>query len=201
LNRVVALVEGRRYELDEVGPVRDGTVQFIFERNRVTLRPANVLTQRGEQHGSARRFDEALDAFRAAAEADPFDPHSRYQEGLTLLQLRRYAEAAASYETTEELAPGWFHCRADLWLAQQLTLGNVEHETFLTLHALDDGSQSPKEKVALAEQALAHTPDLAPLHVVRGKYLARLGQMRSRKAAIATRSFLRLQPMRKGIGY
>src|SRR5262249_25336016 len=39
-NRVVAVVEGRHYELDEVTDVRGVRVQFAFERNRPTLRPA-----------------------------------------------------------------------------------------------------------------------------------------------------------------
>src|SRR5262249_56080 len=59
LNGVVAVVDGRRYELDEVGAVRDGRVQFLFERNRITLRPATVLTERGEEQGSAGRYEEA----------------------------------------------------------------------------------------------------------------------------------------------
>jgi len=176
LNRVVAVVEDRRYEPDEVGPLRDQRVQFVFERNRITLRPAAVLTRRGGQHGSAGRYDEALDAFCAAAAADPFDPHARYQEGLTLLHLQRYVDAVASYEATEELAPGWFHCRTDLWLAQQLVLGNLDHETLLPLHILEDGPMPPEEKVRLAEQALVRTPQLALLHLLRGKNLARLGR-------------------------
>src|SRR5207249_3748491 len=94
----------------------------------------------------------------------------------TLLHLQRYVDAVASYEATEELAPGWFHCRTDLWLAQQLVLGNLDHETLLPLHILEDGPMPPEEKVRLAEQALVRTPQLALLHLLRGKNLARLGR-------------------------
>jgi tetratricopeptide (TPR) repeat protein len=183
LNRVVAVVDGRHYELDEVGPIRVGKVQLVFERNRVTLRPATVLTQQGETLGGASRYEEALDAFRAAARSDPLDPHARYEEGLTLLYLRRYAEAVDSYEAAEGLAPGWFHCRADLWLARELALGHLGHELFLALRALEDGSLPPAEKVRLAEQGLGAAPGLMPLHLFRGKGLAGLGRVREAEAA------------------
>jgi tetratricopeptide (TPR) repeat protein len=183
LNRVVAVVDGRRYELDEVGPVREGRVQFVFKRNRITLRPAAVLTERGEKQGSAGRFDEALADFRAAGNADPFDPHSRYEAGLTILHLGRYAEAVEMYEKTEELAPGWFHCRADLWLARHLEAGELGQESFLALYMLEDGPLPPKEKVRLAGQALVRTPHLALLHLCRGKNLAQLGKMREAQDA------------------
>ncbi len=183
LNRVVAVVEGRRYELDEVRPVENQHVQFVFERNRITLRPATAATERGEQLGSAGRYDEALEAFRAAAAADPFDPHARYQEGLSLLHLQRYADAVEAYEATEELAPGWFHCRADLWLARQLALGDIGHETFLALHLLEDGGLPPAEQADLAAQALGRTPDLAPLHLLHGQGLSRLGRTDEAQAA------------------
>jgi hypothetical protein len=151
LNRVVAVVDGQRYEVDEPGALGDH-IQFIFERNRITLQPARALTTDGERLGNEGRFDDALATFEAAAKADPFDPHCRYQAGLTLLHLGRYADAVASYEATEALAPGWFHCRSDLWLAQQLTLGQVDQETWLALQVLDDGAIPPHEKVRLAAE-------------------------------------------------
>jgi tetratricopeptide (TPR) repeat protein len=142
-----------------------------------------VLAQQGEKYGSAGKFAEALEAFSAATAADPFDPHSHYLRGLTLLNLRRYAEAVVSYRTTEHLAPGWFHCRADLWLAEQLALGEVSHEVFLALHLLEDGQETPEEKVCLAEQVLANAPGLAPLHFLRGKSLVQLGRLPDARAA------------------
>ena len=56
LNRVVAVTNGATVEVDEVRPVGDFQVQFVFERNRITLRPAVVHTQRGEELGSALRL-------------------------------------------------------------------------------------------------------------------------------------------------
>jgi tetratricopeptide (TPR) repeat protein len=171
LNRVVVTVEGKRYEMDEVAGGREGSVQFAFERNRMTLRPCEVLTERGKEAGGQGRFDEALGLFREAGRADRYAPEPRYQAGWTLLHLQRYPEAVDSYDETERLAPGWFHCRSDLWLAQQLALGKLPHELFLLCGALEDGPLDPEAKVRLAEQGLARAPDLALLHYHHGKNL------------------------------
>ena len=186
LNRVVLGVDGKRMELDDVlaGGVA-GRVQFAFERNRLTLKPCQALTAHGQKQGAAGRFDAALNLFRAAADADRFAPQPHYEAGLTLLYLQRYAEAVESYETTEQLAPGWFHCRADLWLAQQLWLGQVPQEVFMICHALEDGPGSPLEKVRLARKGLAQCPDLALLHLGLGKNLR--AQQQGKEAAAAYR--------------
>ena len=182
LNRVVAVIEGRRLELDEV-PRPEGRIQFHFERNRLTLRPAEKHTERGEQLANRGQFEEALAAFREAAAADRFAPHPHYLAGLTLLHIERYGQAVEAYEATEERAPGWFSCRADLWLARQLALGRLDHRAFLAVRALEDGPEPPADKVRLAETALGLFPDLAPLHLFRGKGLAALRRAEEARAA------------------
>jgi tetratricopeptide (TPR) repeat protein len=183
LNRVVCEVDGRRMELDEGVAARPKHARFLFERDRLALRPAEEWTRRGQEAGAAGRHEEALEHFRRAAAADRFDPHSRYQSGLALLHLRRYADAVAAYEQTEALAPGWFHCRSDLWLARQLASGRFNHPVLLLYHVLEDGSRPPQEKLRLAEEALGRAPDLAFLHEARGKTLVALGRRDEAAAA------------------
>lgn len=182
-NRVVAVVDGHRYELANVPPIKDSRLQFVFERDRITLRPATVQTQRGEERATQGKYDEALGLFRAAAQADRHDPHSRYLQGLALLHLERYTEAVECYESVEELAPGWFRCRADLWLAQELAMGRLDHEVFTSLLLLEDGPAQPAEKLKLAEAMLAGVPNLAALHLQHGQALARLGRRPDAAAA------------------
>ncbi len=182
-NRVIADVDGRRFEMDEVLTGTPGRVQFAFERNRLTLRPAQVLTERGKQAAGAGNFEEALDLFRQAARADRWAPDPHYQAGLTLLYLERYEEGAAQYEETEELAPGWFHCRSHLWLARQLALGRLNQAVFRLYHVLEDGPLSPRQKVDMAERALRQVPALAFIHRARGKALQALGQPAGAEAA------------------
>jgi tetratricopeptide (TPR) repeat protein len=184
LNRVVAGVDGITFEVDEVQPVGDVRVQFVFERNRITLRPATVHTERGGELGSAGRHEEALAAFREAAVADPFDPHCRYLEAFTLLHLGRYADAADAYRRVEELAPGWFQCRADLWVADQLVVGRLDAQDFTVLHLLEDAPAPPAQKVELAEQLLARRPGLPPAHLHLGKNRARAGRVADARAAL-----------------
>ena len=183
-NRVVAVVGGDAFEVDEVRPGRDLRVQFVFERNRVTLRPAVVWAERGEQLGAAGRHEGALAAFERAAGADPFDPHARYLRAFTLLHLGRYADAADGYRQVEDLAPGWFHCRADAWVADRLALGQLDHDDFLMLTFLEDGPQPPSEKVAAADRLLARRSGLPAAHLHQGKALARLGRTADARAAL-----------------
>src|SRR5262249_49505669 len=89
------------------------------------------------------------------------------------------------YQKTEELAPGWFHCRRYQWLARQLVEGRLDHDTFLTLQALDGSrrDRTPDAKVALAREALARTPDAAWLYLCLGGYLKRLQQTQEAEEA------------------
>jgi tetratricopeptide (TPR) repeat protein len=183
LNRVVIEVDGQQFELDEAPPLGDKRIRFVFERNRLSLRRAQAWLSRGEQLGGAGDFVQALIAFQQAAQADRYDPHPRYLEALTLLHLRRYADAVSSYTATEALAPGWFHCRADHWLAQQLAHGQLGHDVFVIIYELEDGPQPPEAKAQLAERALQQTPALAPLLLLYGKNLAQLGRAAAAEAA------------------
>jgi len=183
LNRIIAVVDGVRYEMDEVTPIEGKKIQFVYERNRIRLHPAVELTRRGEEFGKQGRNEDALGQFRDAAKADPFDPHSRYLEGFALLHLQRPVEAVESYQVTEELAPGWFHCRSDLWFAQQMVLSNIGHEVFLSLVALEDGPQPPAEKISLADLVLQRYPKVPQAYLHRGKSLVRLGREQDAKAA------------------
>ena len=160
-------------ELDQLQPSENLHVQFVFERNRLTLRPAEFLTEQGKELGSSGRHEEALAIFREARQADRFDPHGRYLEAFTLLQLGQYADAVAVYQQVEELAPGWFHCREDAWLAEQLLLGRLDHQDLLLLGTLEDGPDSPKKKVAVAQELITRRPDLPAAYLHLGKNQAR----------------------------
>ena len=183
-NRVIATLEdGTTCELDEVTDL-GGRIRFSFQRDRITLRRANALVEEGEQLGAVGQLDEALAKFEEAAALDPQFAHACYQQGFTLCVLRRYAEAIEAYRATEALAPGWFHCRADLWIAEQLAAGTLDHETFETLRELQDGPGEPADKLALADRAVAKAPHVAGLRLERGRVLARLGRHEDARAAL-----------------
>lgn len=168
LRVVVEVPGGHLVELCEAEPA--GRVRFAFRRNRATLLPSSSWTARGEALGRAGKFEQALDAFEEAARADRHDPHPRYQAAVTLLHLERYHPALEAYAQAETLAPGWFHVRAYLWLAEAAARGRVPHEALELALRLDDG---PPEVAALeqVEGALREAPGLALLHLARGRIL------------------------------
>jgi tetratricopeptide (TPR) repeat protein len=181
LVRLIARSNDARWELDEVViPEKEGHVRFDFYRNRITLQPALYELDQADKLWASGQVDKAFSALLAASRADEFEPQSWYQMGVILLYMQAYPQAVVSYQKTEELAPGWFHCRRYLWLARQLAQGKLEHDTFLTLQALDGSREdrTPAGKVELAREALARTPEVSWLYLCLGGYLKEQKQLR-----------------------
>lgn len=183
-NRLVAMIGDRRVEIDEIDDrAVNGPVRFVFERNRRTLRPAIAAAERGSKLGGEGEHAAALEQFLLGADADAYDPHCRYEAAFAMLHLRRYAEAAALYAEVEQLAPGWFHARADQWLAEQLAAGRFGHATFVLVHVLQDGPAPPAEKLQVADAAIARGAVPPVVQLLRGKQLLRLGRVKEAVAA------------------
>jgi tetratricopeptide (TPR) repeat protein len=181
LCRVVAEVDG---ELVEIPDLRPSTkhARFVFVRNRVTLQRSSVAVAAGVAAGEAGDFEGALAHFERAAAADRFDPWPSYHGGHTQIRLRRYREAVESFRRTEELAPGWYHCRAGRWMATELVAGALDHGLFERISALVDGALPPDRALAEARRALAQK-ELGVIHLVAGDALARLDRGTEAEAA------------------
>lgn len=174
-NRVVAVIGEEIFELEDLPHIESSRVRFQFERDRVPLTLAEDYIALGSQRASEGEYEEALECFERAAQVDPFHPQAAYLRGLTLLHLHRYEEAVQGYVRTEELAPGWFHCRADLALARALVAGRITHETFLDIERLD-GEKADADLLRRAEEALLREPGLPVLHLLHGRVLAAMGR-------------------------
>lgn len=183
LNRVIVNIEGQRKELDELLVGMQGKVQFAIVRNRLTLAPAQSLTDQGEKLANQGRFEAALQLFGQAARADLYDPQCHYQAAFTLLYLQRYADARQEFQRVAELAPGWFQCGSGAWLAEQMRDGKVTPEVFQLLHVLEEGPLKPAQKSSLVSKALKQAPKLAVLHHIQGKCLTGEGQRTAAEAA------------------
>ena len=169
LLRVVADVEGRRYEIDEVLAGVAGPVRFVYERNRLTLSLAEKWTQEGERFAQAGAFAPAMERYDAASTLDPYTPEPAYQSGFVRGHEGRWDEARGYFEKADRLGPGWFLCRSALAL---IRLG-VRVESFQLWHALAEGPLPPEAKRRLAEQALSESgvEGRAYFHHLHGKAL------------------------------
>jgi tetratricopeptide (TPR) repeat protein len=193
LNRVVAVVGDDTFELDELANLTpSGEYRFIFARNRIPLADSERLVERGGAALGAGEDEQALAELREAARIDPYNPHPHYQAGLILLKLQRYTQAVEEYEQTEQLAPGWFHVRADLWLARQLVLDRFDHSLFLGTWYLTDAPAPPEDKIRLARNLLERYPDVPLLHLLHAESLAATEQVAD--AVTALRAGLAADP-------
>lgn len=176
LLRMQVMIGQSRYEIEELPERLEGTLRFIPHRNRMTLHPCRAMVAQGKQLGQQGQFAEALEFFQAASELDPHDPECHYQAGFTLLHLKRYQEAASANLRADRLAPGWFSCRLDGWLAQQLHAGSLDHATWESLNHIEDGGASPTVRLSELEGLRGRAERLGLYHLHLGKAQSELGR-------------------------
>jgi len=168
LCRVTCVRDGNEVELDEITDIGEGSYQFRFRRNRLSLHKTATLTAKGNEFASADKHSDALEKYHEASEVDPHDPDPVYQSGMCLLELGAYGKGREAFEEVERLAPGWFRCRSDRWLAEGLENGVISEEEFRLIRALDDGGLPPAEATSLVKQAVERFPEFAPLYLFLG---------------------------------
>jgi tetratricopeptide (TPR) repeat protein len=168
LCRVVCVRDGEELELSEISNVGEGRYEFQFRRNRLQLRKTATLVRQGNELASSGNLADALEKYQEAAETDPHDPDPVYQSGTCLLEMGMYEPAREAFDQVERLAPGWFRCRSDRWLAASLEDGSVSDEEFRILRGLEDGGLPPEQALQIAKQAVEKHPTFAPLFLVLG---------------------------------
>lgn len=168
LCRVVCVRDGAELELNELSNVAEGRYEFQFRRNRLQLQKSVTLVGQGNELASSGKLADALEKYQEATEVDPHDPNPVFQSGVCLLEMGAYGKAREAFEEVERLAPGWFRCRSDRWLAACLEDGTVTDEEFRVLRALEDGGLSPDQAIQIAKQAVERYPTFAPLYLMLG---------------------------------
>ena len=156
--------DNQMVELDNLKEVGDGVFQFIFQRNRLSLEKASTLIQQGCELASSGRTADAMEKFQAAMEIDPHSPEPNYHLGMCLLELGAYAKARDAFDEVEQLAPGWFRCRFDRWIADGLDQGTIVEEQFAMVRLLEDGGLEKEKVYELARKGIEMYPDFAPLY-------------------------------------
>ncbi len=168
LCRVVFSENGNELELEEFVPKSEGRYQFLFRRNRLSLQMATALVRQGNELASSGQHADAMEKFRAAMEVDPHDPDPVYQTGMCLMEIGLYSKARETYDEVERLAPGWFRCRFNRWLAQNLEAGNVSDDEFHLLRLLEDGGLPTDKAKPIAQRAVTDYPQFAPFYLLLG---------------------------------
>lgn len=172
---VVETPRGVFEQSDVEPPLSPSDVRFLFVRNRPEVGEATRLVDDGTRHGARGDHAGALALFDAAATIDPYDPRPPHLAGLALMLLGRYADAHERYDRTETLAPGWYQCRTDRWLAGELASGRVGRAVLDALVLADDPDRSPDEILLVTRAALAGHP-IAPLYLLEAKSCSELGR-------------------------
>lgn len=190
LCRVVCVRDNKELELNEVTSIGEGSYQFVFKRNRLHLQMATLLTEQGNQLASSGELSAALEKYREASEVDPYNPDPVYQMGECLLGLGAYSTAKESFEEVERLAPGWFRCRSDRWLAEGLESGTISDEEFRLLRILEDAGLPPKQAMDFVTKGLERFPEFAPIYLIKGDLYGNRGD--DQQAASAYRQGLDL---------
>jgi tetratricopeptide (TPR) repeat protein len=117
---------------------------------------------------SSGNLADALEKFHQATEIDRHDPDPVYQSGVCLLEMGAYGKAREAFEEVERIAPAWFRCRSDRWLAASLEDGTVTDEEFRVLRVLEDGGLPQAEAIEIAKHAVKRYASFAPLYLILG---------------------------------
>jgi tetratricopeptide (TPR) repeat protein len=172
----VAHCDGKILELNEVELQPTMKLELHFCRNRPRLLGATKRIEHAKDLAGKHQYDEALDLFREAAKVDPFEPDAHYQSGMVFCEQRLYSQAVDEYELCETLAPGWYFCRSDLWVARRLAMGELPHEVFLGMRFLQDGPPDAKEKMDLATRMRSEARAIPLFGFLHGKLLQEAGR-------------------------
>ncbi len=176
-------VAGRCYEVSETPPFVEGKVQFLHERNRISLRPATVLADRGSALATAGEHEPALTCF-APPPADRFDPQPRYLEGLTLLLPGTASPGGWAYEATARAGARMVHRRANLWLGVAIGAGTRSSTRRFSLCSPSRTAWGPQRRSAVRQAR--RSPNgvaLPPLYLELGQIAGALGFQQEAEAA------------------
>ncbi len=184
LNRVVAELDGVTLELDELPALIEGRLRFIFCRNRLDLARTTALVERGRELGGEGRYGEALALFQEARRIDVYSPEPRYEGAVTLLHLQRASEAVSWYDEVEALAPGWYRCRAERWLAAGIAAGRIPYLAFTVLRTLELPSLGTEDRLRLTRQAIGEAPGVPELQLQLARQLKALDREDEARAAL-----------------
>jgi tetratricopeptide (TPR) repeat protein len=158
LNRVVAVVDGQNYELDELSSaqvsLKNKSVQFNFLRNRLALPPSKYYCNIAAEQQAKGEYASAAINLRKATALDVYDPEPWYNLGVVLLHQERPDEALVALKKCAELAPGWLDVNHMIWVAQAMNEAKFDLQIFQALYVLEHGRLATPQRIAACEKLL-----------------------------------------------
>lgn len=171
LHRIVVKIGDEIFELDEIPKVYGERVEFIFVRNRLELVLCSQKCYEGRELTQQGKYDEALEAFEAAAKFDKYSPQPSYMSGNMKLAGRRYEEAISDLEKVEQLCPGFESSRSDLWLAKQLLNKDMEHDACMVVYEVNNEATPIEQRMQICADSIKKYPNFAEAYWRMGKLL------------------------------
>lgn len=158
LNRVVAVVDGKNYELEDIinkkVAVKNVQVEFHFLRNRLTLPSAKYLINIAKNLQANGEYSSAVFNLQSAITKDQYAPEPWYQLGVCYLHLERSDDALDAFKKAAELAPGWFDVNFYIWVAESMKAAKFNLEAFKVMYVLEHGQLNPGQKITICERVL-----------------------------------------------
>lgn len=124
---------------------------------------AQDLHQQGRKAGEAGNYQEAIELFEQAHQADPNWPYPLYDLAYTYLLQEQYEKAYEYYKKTEARAPdGFFTTKTALWTLDREQDGEFApglYRTYLQSEWLADD-----QRLSILQQMIKRFPTFAPAY-------------------------------------
>jgi tetratricopeptide (TPR) repeat protein len=124
---------------------------------------AQQLHQQGRKAGEAGNYQEAIEIFKQAHQADPQWPYPLYDIAYTYLLQEEYEKAYEYYKKTEVLSrDGFFTTKTALWTLDREQAGDFAsglYRAYLQSEWLPDN-----QRLSVLQQMIERYPDFAPAY-------------------------------------
>ncbi len=156
---------------DGITPKSILSLKEALERDRRLS--ADYWVAAGEKHIEAGRYEEAVEAYRKALDANPDSAAAYNGIGIVFMRMKHYDEAIAAYDNALKRDPD------SAWTRSNLGLAYIEMRRY-------------PDAIETLRQAVRSMPDLAVAHFNLG--IAYAKEERYREAAISYKEAIRLSP-------
>lgn len=154
--------DGRELKVREVIEWNNAASQWTPPEGVEIPEEAQKLYEEGREHGMKQQRDEALAAFRKAAEMVPQWPHPRHDIAFVHLLTGEWGDALAMFKEVEAMEPkGFFNAKTAIWALEKE--GNQElPQGIYRAYAQVGWIQEPQQRAQELHKMVSAAPGFAP---------------------------------------